>query len=120
MTVATAGRCRPCAGRLSAPWAAEERAGPGGVHPDARASPRAGTRAVSRVVAARPSALDWARSARTAAAYGWDGAVRCGASLPEVGQVLRHRRLLSTAIYAKVDERALSELRDRGRPGKPS
>lgn len=29
--------------------------------------------------------------------------LRAGASLPEVGQVLRHASLLSTAIYAKVD-----------------
>jgi integrase len=36
--------------------------------------------------------------------------LRAGASLPEVGQVLRHRRLLSTAIYAKVDEHALRPL----------
>ena len=36
--------------------------------------------------------------------------LRAGASLPEVGQVLRHRRLISTAIYAKVDERALRQL----------
>ena len=36
--------------------------------------------------------------------------LRAGASLPEVGQVLRHRRLLSTAIYAKVDEQALRPL----------
>jgi integrase/recombinase XerD len=36
--------------------------------------------------------------------------LRAGASLPEVGQVLRHRRLVSTAIYAKVDERALRVL----------
>ena len=36
--------------------------------------------------------------------------LRAGASLPEVGQVLRHRRLLSTAVYAKVDERALRQL----------
>ena len=33
--------------------------------------------------------------------------VRAGASLPEVGQVLRHRRLMSTAIYAKVDRERL-------------
>jgi site-specific recombinase XerD len=26
-----------------------------------------------------------------------------GASLEEIGQVLRHRRTLTTAIYAKVD-----------------
>lgn len=36
--------------------------------------------------------------------------LRAGASLPEVGQVLRHRRELSTAIYAKVDENALRPL----------
>ena len=36
--------------------------------------------------------------------------LRAGASLPEVGQVLRHRSLLSTAIYAKVDDRSLREL----------
>src|SRR5215217_5936624 len=29
--------------------------------------------------------------------------LRCGASLPEVGVVLRHRRAATTAIYAKVD-----------------
>ena len=34
--------------------------------------------------------------------------LRGGASLPEVGQVLRHASLLSTAIYAKVDHTALS------------
>ena len=33
--------------------------------------------------------------------------LRAGASLPEVGQVLRHRRVFSTAIYAKVDDRTL-------------
>jgi integrase/recombinase XerD len=33
--------------------------------------------------------------------------LRAGASLPEVGQVLRHRRVLTTAIYAKVDREAL-------------
>jgi integrase len=34
--------------------------------------------------------------------------LRCGASLPEVGQVLRHASLLNTALYAKVDHVALS------------
>jgi len=29
--------------------------------------------------------------------------LRAGSPLPEVGQVLRHRSMLSTAIYAKVD-----------------
>ncbi|HTY26640.1 MAG TPA: site-specific integrase [Mycobacterium sp.] len=36
--------------------------------------------------------------------------LRAGASLPEVAQVLRHRSLLSTSIYAKVDENALRPL----------
>jgi site-specific recombinase XerD len=36
--------------------------------------------------------------------------VRAGAALPEVGQVLRHRRLSTTAIYAKVDIESLREL----------
>ena len=36
--------------------------------------------------------------------------LRCGASLPEIGELLRHRRLDTTAIYAKVDFRALRAL----------
>ncbi|WP_020496910.1 tyrosine-type recombinase/integrase [Sciscionella marina] len=36
--------------------------------------------------------------------------LRAGASLQEVGQVLRHRSHLSTTIYAKVDENALRPL----------
>jgi site-specific recombinase XerD len=36
--------------------------------------------------------------------------LRAGASLPEVGQVLRHRSQLSTAVYAKVDQNALRPL----------
>ena len=36
--------------------------------------------------------------------------LRAGASLPEVGQVLRHRSMLSTSLYAKVDENALRPL----------
>jgi integrase/recombinase XerD len=36
--------------------------------------------------------------------------VTAGAALPEVAQVLRHRRLLSTGIYAKVDRDRLREL----------
>jgi site-specific recombinase XerD len=36
--------------------------------------------------------------------------LRGGASLTEVAQVLRHRRLATTAIYAKVDHRALRTL----------
>ena len=33
--------------------------------------------------------------------------LRAGASLAEVGQVLRHQRPETTAIYAKVDRRSL-------------
>lgn len=36
--------------------------------------------------------------------------LRAGSSLPEVGQVLRHRSALTTAIYAKVDRDALTML----------
>jgi integrase/recombinase XerD len=36
--------------------------------------------------------------------------LRAGASLPEIGQVLRHRRVASTAIYAKVDREALRKI----------
>lgn len=38
------------------------------------------------------------------------GLLAAGASLTEIGQVLRHRRLLSTAIYAKTDTEALRTL----------
>ena len=33
--------------------------------------------------------------------------LQAGGSLTEIGQVLRHRRVLTTAVYAKVDQRAL-------------
>jgi site-specific recombinase XerD len=36
--------------------------------------------------------------------------LRAGASLPEIGQVLRHREQKTTAIYAKVDRTALRTL----------
>ncbi len=36
--------------------------------------------------------------------------LRNGASLAEIGELLRHRNLDTTRIYAKVDERALSRL----------
>lgn len=45
--------------------------------------------------------------------------VRAGASLTEVGQVLRHRRPMTTAIYAKVDRHALRTLA-RSWPGRPA
>ncbi len=38
------------------------------------------------------------------------GMLRAGGSLPEIGQVLRHRHALTTAIYAKVDIDALRPL----------
>jgi integrase/recombinase XerD len=38
------------------------------------------------------------------------GMLRAGVPLPEIGQVLRHRRLLSTAIYAKTDTERLRTL----------
>jgi site-specific recombinase XerD len=38
------------------------------------------------------------------------GMLRAGASLPDIAEVLRHRRLETTAIYAKVDRAALREL----------
>jgi site-specific recombinase XerD len=36
--------------------------------------------------------------------------LRGGASLTEIGQVLRHRRTQTTAIYAKVDVEALRSI----------
>ena len=45
--------------------------------------------------------------------------LRAGSPLPEVGQVLRHRSALSTAIYAKVDRDALA-VRARPWPVKAS
>ena len=36
--------------------------------------------------------------------------LRAGAPLEEIGQVLRHRSSLSTAIYAKVDRKSLQKL----------
>jgi site-specific recombinase XerD len=39
--------------------------------------------------------------------------LRAGATLPDVGQVLRHRSLSTTAIYAKVDRAALRGLAQR-------
>lgn len=38
------------------------------------------------------------------------GMLRAGAGLAEIGQVLRHRRPLTTAVYAKVDRDALRAL----------
>lgn len=64
--------------------------------------------AVTQVVAraAQRAGLDpiYAHRLRHTAATGM---LRAGGSLPEIGQVLRHRRALTTAIYAKVDIDAL-------------
>jgi integrase/recombinase XerD len=38
------------------------------------------------------------------------GMLSAGASLPEIAEVLRHQRLQTTAVYAKVDRRALRRL----------
>jgi site-specific recombinase XerD len=43
--------------------------------------------------------------------------LRAGSPLPEVGQVLRHRSPLTTAIYAKVDRDALAVLARPWPPG---
>jgi site-specific recombinase XerD len=45
--------------------------------------------------------------------------LRAGASLPEIGQVLRHRHMSTTAIYAKTDREALREIA-RPWPGAPA
>lgn len=77
------------------------------------AAPREGLSAsLARNVVARAAAR---------AGLGWIGAhqlrhtlatqmLRCGAPLTEIGQVLRHRDLLTTAIYAKADQAALRAL----------
>ncbi len=57
-------------------------------------------RAASRAGLSRVSAHRLRHSAATAM-------LRAGASLAEVGQVLRHRSAATTAIYAKVDHNAL-------------
>jgi integrase/recombinase XerD len=67
--------------------------------------------AVTQVVAraARRAGFDpiYAHRLRHTAATGM---LRAGGSLSEIGQVLRHRHALTTAIYAKVDVEALRSL----------
>ena len=72
---------------------------------------RMSSSAVTRVVAAAAEraglgAIRAHRLRHTAATE----LLRAGASLPQVGQVLRHRKVISTAIYAKVDDLALRPL----------
>lgn len=63
---------------------------------------------VTRVVAAAASRAGLGRvSAHRLRHTAATQMVRSGVPLPEVGQVLRHRRLLTTAIYAKVDRAGL-------------
>jgi site-specific recombinase XerD len=79
---------------------------------------RAPVRAVgsSSIVAVARRILQWAgvsggghRLRHTAAT----SMLRRGASLTEIAQVLRHRHLATTAIYAKVDRGGLRELAQR-------
>jgi integrase/recombinase XerD len=65
-------------------------------------------KAVSAIVrrAARRAALESVSAHRLRHTTATD-LLRCGASPPEVGQVLRHASLLNTALYAKVDHVAL-------------
>jgi integrase/recombinase XerD len=87
----------------------------------ARAPRQALTRgAVTQVVAraARRAGLGvvYAHRLRHTAATGM---LRAGGSLGEIGQVLRHRRALTTALYAKVDLQALRPLARRWPAGIP-
>jgi site-specific recombinase XerD len=45
--------------------------------------------------------------------------LQAGATLTEIGQVLRHREPKTTAIYAKIDHRSLGTLA-RPWPGDPA
>ena len=55
----------------------------------------------------RPAAVSGAHRLRHTLA---SDMLRGGAPLAEIGQVLRHRSQLTTAIYAKADQGALREL----------
>jgi integrase/recombinase XerD len=63
--------------------------------------------AVTQIVAAAGLGLLHAHRLRHTAA---SLTLRAGAALPEIGQLLRHRRAMTTAIYAKVDHAALRTL----------
>ena len=64
---------------------------------------------VGRARRVRPGGVA-ARRVASFAAYGRDRDAPRGASLAEIGQVLRHREQRTTAIYAKVDRAALRAL----------
>ncbi len=84
---------------------------PGGVHHGAGPAPAAQPWRVTTVVAAagRRAGLGTVHAHRlrhTAAT----AMLRAGGSLREIGDVLRHRRAMTTAIYAKLDLEALRRL----------
>ena len=64
---------------------------------------------VGRARGVRPGGAG-ARRRAPPAAHRRDRDATAGASLPEIGQVLRHREQKTTAIYAKVDRTALRAL----------
>ena len=85
-------------------WTGRVRADPGAAPGDDRPGRRA------RSWRRRPRGLG---SGRARISCGTPPRGRCcaaGASLPEIGQVLRHRQLQTTAIYAKVDRDALRQI----------
>lgn len=76
------------------------------VRPPRRAITATAVKAVIRRACARVGIADLAtHRLRHSVAT---GLLREGASLPEIGQVLRHHHLATTAIYAKVDHAALA------------
>lgn len=65
---------------------------------------------VSKVAASRRAGMDPPVPAHRLRHSLASDMLRHGAALPEIAQVLRHRDLATTAIYAKVDHAALREL----------
>ena len=92
-------------------WPARAVRGPAGVLARPGAAPRADPAGVTAAVCSAGHRAGigqvFAHRLRHTAATGM---LRAGAPLAEIGQVLRHRRLLSTAIYAKADIQALRAL----------
>ena len=107
---AVAGRCRRGDRVLSSPPPAVRV--PGAVPAGDRAAPRAEPKHDRRGSSARRATGPGCRGSgahrlrHTAATE----MLRAGASLAEIGQVLRHREQKTTAIYAKVDRNALRAL----------